>query len=110
MKTIYHTIILVSISVFLFSCGGKQENSTSEVKPADGKSVFEAQCTRCHGSNGKLGLSGAKDLTITTLTPDEMIPVITNGRNGGLMPTFKDVLSAEEIKLVAGYVETNLKN
>lgn len=110
MRTIYHTIILGSISLFLFACGGNTENKTVTNPPDEGKSIYEAQCSRCHGSNGKLGLAGAKDLSITTLTPDEMIPIITHGKNAGMMPAYGNTLSADEIKAVTNYIETNLKN
>lgn len=93
------------------SCGGNaSEKAGGEKKPSEGKSVYEAQCVRCHGSNGKLGLSGAKDLTVTTLTPDEMVQVISDGANGGMMPSYKEALTSEEIRAVAEYVETELKN
>ena len=98
------------VSLSLFACGGNAENKTEEKQPSNGKSVYEAQCVRCHGSNGKLGLSGAKDLSTTSLTPSEMIPVITNGSNGGMMPAFKEGLSETEIQAVADYIETTLKN
>jgi len=100
----------VLATVILSSCGGNTEKKTDEKQPLDGKSVYEAQCTRCHGSNGKMGLSGAKDLTITTFSEAEMVTQITNGSASGIMPAYKDVLSAEEIKAVANYIETNLKN
>ena len=97
--------------LFFASCGGNDSKKTEGgAPPSAGESVYEAQCVRCHGSNGKLGLSGAKDLTVTTLTPDEMVQVISDGAKGGMMPGFKESLSAEEIKAVADYIETTLKN
>lgn len=93
------------------SCGsGGSEKTGGADKPSAGKSVYEAQCTRCHGSNGKLGLSGAKDLSVTALSPAEMEQVIADGSGGGMMPSFKEALNADEIKAVAGYVETELKH
>jgi len=106
-------ILLPSLTwatVLLSSCGGNTETKIGEKQPLDGKSVYEAQCTRCHGSNGKMGLSGAKDLTITTFSEEEMVTQIANGSSSGIMPAYKDVLSVEEIKAVANYIETNLKN
>lgn len=98
-----------SILLCFASCGGS-EKPGGAAKPSAGESVYEANCTRCHGSNGKLGLSGAKDLTVTTLTPAEMQQVIADGANGGMMPGYKEVLKPEEIQAVAEYIETELKN
>jgi cytochrome c6 len=73
----------------------------------DGMSVFRRHCVTCHGADGKLGLSGAKDLTQSALSLEERIAQITNGKN--LMIPYRDVLSAAEIKAVAEYT-LGLKN
>jgi mono/diheme cytochrome c family protein len=87
--------------------GFKQEIATNEfatVAPdALGKTIFEAKCTGCHGMDGKQGLSGAKDLTLSTKTHQEKIAVITNGKNA--MMGYKNMLSQEQIEAVAEYVE-----
>ena len=72
--------------------------------PPDGLAIFRQYCVVCHGADGKLGLNGAKDLTVSALTLDERINTITNGRK--LMTPFNEVLSAEEIKAVAQYTLT----
>lgn len=86
----------------------KKEHKTNEFAdvPAEalGKTIFDSKCMNCHGSDGKMGLSGAKDLTVSTLTHDEKIAAVANGKNA--MMSFKDVLSAEEIEAVTSYVET----
>lgn len=51
-----------------------------------------------------MGLNGAANLAISTLTKEEAMQVITNGRK--LMAPYKSILSAEEIDAVAGYVLT----
>ncbi len=106
------TIITGLSALLLAACGGNKADADKEpaAAPSAGKSVYEAQCTRCHGSNGKLGLSGAKDLTATKLSTAEMETVIAQGANGGMMPAFGEVLSADEIKATADYIETALKN
>ncbi len=91
----------------LFSCGnGGKEKSDSK---AIGQETYEKQCVRCHGKDGNLGLSGAKSLSKTNLNSAEMIPIITNGSSGGIMPSYREILSEEEIKNVAQYIETRLK-
>ena len=70
---------------------------------ASGKNIFDSKCANCHGSDGKLGLSGAKDLTISTLSRQEKIEIITNGKNA--MRSFKNDLSAEQIEAVTNYID-----
>ncbi|MBV6439485.1 MAG: hypothetical protein EPGJADBJ_01126 [Saprospiraceae bacterium] len=92
------------------ACGsaGDQINrpaATAQSSPApatpDGRAIFRKYCVTCHGADGKLGLNGAKDLTVSTLALEERINVITYGRK--VMTPFNEVLTPEEIKAVAEY-------
>lgn len=58
----------------------------------------------CHGTGGNLGLSGAKDLTKSQLSKEEMIAVVTRGKGG--MAGFGHLLSAEQINDVVDHVRT----
>lgn len=86
----------------LFSCGNNTGNNASP--PSQGQTLYEANCTTCHGNDGKLGVLGAKDLSVTAFTKDQMIEIITNGKN--TMTPFAAMLSAEETNAVAEYVQT----
>jgi mono/diheme cytochrome c family protein len=89
----------------------KQEIAVAVANPADtgydkevhGKAIFTSYCAACHGQDGKLGLAGAKNLTTSTLTDEEVVNIITNGKNA--MSPYKKVLNAEEIDAVAAYVK-----
>jgi cytochrome c6 len=82
-----------------------QKVETATLPAAEvGKKVFEEKCQLCHGADGKLGLSGAKDLTASVLTHEEKIAIVMNGKNA--MMSYKDQLSAEQIDAVVGYIET----
>lgn len=70
----------------------------------DGMAIFRQYCVTCHGADGKLALNGAKDLTISILTLEERINIITNGKK--LMTPFNEILTPEEIKAVAEYTQT----
>ena len=96
--------------LLLAACGGNTNETETKKEEHPGQSVYRKNCATCHGSNGKMGLSGAKDLSLTKLSVEEMVPIITNGSSGGIMPGFKESLSAEEIKASAEYIETQLKN
>jgi len=113
--------VLVGItSLFVTACESAQDKITRREAAAkqaegegeragspDGMAVFRRHCVTCHGADGKLGLSGAKDLTQSALSLEERIVQITNGKN--LMTPYRDVLSAAEIKAVAEYT-LGLKN
>lgn len=70
----------------------------------DGKTVFEANCTSCHGADGKLGLLGSPDLTTSVLDINSKVEIIRNGK--GAMQPFGGLLTDEEIQAVANYVES----
>jgi len=72
----------------------------TSTKP-DGMAVFRKHCVVCHGADGKLGLNGAKDLTVSPRPKAARIEIITNGKN--LMTPFGKILQPEEIEAVADY-------
>jgi mono/diheme cytochrome c family protein len=77
----------------------KQDNTAL----ADGASIYNAKCSQCHGGDGKSGLSGAKDLTVSTLSFEEKRNVILHGKNA--MMGYKGQLTEEQVNAVTGYVE-----
>ena len=93
-------LIIIALAVFAVACGnkGKSNETTSSV---DGQKIYKANCTLCHGDDGKLGLNNSKDLTASKLTMDERITMIKNGK--GAMTGFSSLLTEEEIKAVAEY-------
>lgn len=107
--------ILAIATIFaLGSCESAEEKIAKETAAAqgagkvslapDGMAVFRKNCVTCHGANGKLGLNGAKDLSVSTLSVEERVSIITNGKN--LMTPFAAVLSPEEIQSVAAFTLT----
>lgn len=71
----------------------------------NGESLFKANCVLCHGNDGKLGASGAKDLSASTMDAAEMKQIILNGK--GLMPSAN--VNDEQATAIAEYVNSNLK-
>jgi cytochrome c5 len=69
-----------------------------------GKAVFNAYCIGCHGEDGKLGLNGSKDLSISTLVESDIRQIILNGKNA--MSPYKKVLTEKEVDAVLEYVKT----
>ena len=64
-------------------------------------------CKSCHGKKGSLGLGGAAKLTKSTMSLEERIDVITNGK--GKMTPFGALLSEKELLAVAKFTETLAK-
>lgn len=95
----------ISIGVLLVSllsrCG--ERDYRDENGNIDGSKVFSANCTSCHGENGALGASGAKNLQESTLSVEDIRHIVRNGSANGQMMPFKDMLSDEEIAAVAEY-------
>ena len=89
------------ICLMLIACSGKENTNATTNDTADGATIFKKYCILCHGADGKLGLNGAKDLTVSPLTKAERIVLIANGKNA--MTPFKGILSASEIEAVAEY-------
>lgn len=118
MKKLIVCFAIASLGLLL-ACGGdkkesassssanKNAGSTAEAAVTTGnkkgKLVYKQYCVICHGADGKLAVSGAKDLSVSVLTMEESIDQITNGK--GLMTPYKDILSASQIKSVAEYLE-----
>jgi mono/diheme cytochrome c family protein len=102
-------LIFFGTCLFMASCGSNAAKPVATDPIASetelpGKAIFTRNCKLCHGVDGTLGVSGAANLSISALTVDEKIQVITNGRRG--MASFKQQLTPGEIRMVAEYVET----
>ena len=118
-KTLIFGLIILGT---LIACQGKKADSAGTPPPTpdpvastpapaaapvvnlEGKKTFETYCILCHGVDGKLGLNGSKDLSISTITTEERIAQVTNGK--GLMTPFKEILTEAEIKAVVEYTES----
>jgi len=94
--------------------GKKQPRGSSAEAVQRGKAIFDKKCAVCHyaasverkigpglkglNKRGTFGVTGGK------ITDESLKTWIENGDN--LMPPFKDVLGADEIKDVVHYVRT----
>ncbi len=83
---------------------GPKVDTTAISDPIEaGKLIYSNSCISCHGADGKLGLGGAKDLSVTQLSAEEQKTIIRNGKNA--MPGYKD-LSEEQVDGLLQYVAT----
>lgn len=106
---VLRTSLAVIATVALLACGGATNSESSSGNSSNGDKVIDAaglyakKCSLCHGADGKLMLSGATDLSKSTLSLRERIMVITNGRK--TMAPYKGLLSEKEIEALAIYIE-----
>lgn len=68
-----------------------------------GKQLYTAACINCHGQNGDLGKSGAKNLKTTVLNETEKLALIKKGK--GVMPAYSS-LSDTQIQAIVQYINT----
>jgi len=96
-------LIFLMLAILIYACSNKPDPRPVD-QAADGQKIYKQYCVVCHGPDGKLGLNGAKDLTISRYTEAERIVQVTEGK--GAMTPFKNVLTPEEIKAVVAYTLT----
>ena len=105
--------VLASLSFFLIIASFSLAYKAKDYRAGDksiaisGKEIFEEKCSLCHGNDGKLGMAGAKDLSVSMMDHAGIVEIITNGKNG--MTSYKSTLSVEQIEAVSSYIETDLK-
>ena len=104
LATLSFFFIVVSFSLAYKS---KAAKAGEKIIAINGKQIFTEKCALCHGGDGKLGVSGAKDLSVTQLAHAGIVDIVTNGKN--TMAAYKGALTAEQIEEVASYIETDLK-
>jgi len=80
------------------------ESVGNENQLSDGQTIYQTHCQNCHGAAGKLGLSGAPDLTASVISDVEMKERIVNGKNA--MQGYGKILSEEEIEKVIDYIHS----
>ena len=99
-------VCILGVSQMIFSCSQSIEEIEKLPETERGKALYDAKCASCHGEDGKLGSSGAKDLSQSTLTDDEIKNSVLYGNEKG-MPPFKDQLGTEDnINLLVSYVKS----
>jgi mono/diheme cytochrome c family protein len=100
-KRIIHSGLIVFFGLLflwnLSSCG--EEPKTAG--PVDAQALFIKRCATCHGSEGNLQLSGAKNITLSQLSADEIKNQIIHGKGG--MPPFESMLTVQEIDALTAY-------
>ena len=73
---------------------------------AFGQTVYQAQCTTCHGANaqGVTGPNLTDDHYLHVKSIEDIGDVLLNGRAAGAMPAFGNRLHPNELVLVSSYI------
>ena len=88
-------------------------STTAAGQAADGKTLYEANCKKCHGVLGTPPKTMQKKFEkimvfdadfIAKRSDDSLVKVLTKGGKTEDMKSFKEKLSADEMKAVAKYV------
>ncbi|PIY09031.1 MAG: hypothetical protein COZ18_09240 [Flexibacter sp. CG_4_10_14_3_um_filter_32_15] len=69
-----------------------------------GKQLYTQYCENCHGADGAAGLSGAKNLQISTLSDEEAKRRIKKGK-GNMLP-YEKVLNDKQIDAVLTHIKS----
>ncbi len=113
-------------SLWLFSLNGEMEslpfaqavNPLANMSPVEiaagvpdllaGQSTFDLVCAACHGNNG-LGGGHSEGISLQSVSTNlqRIATVMTRGQNEQ-MPAFENILTAEQIRDVANYVNQGL--
>lgn len=107
------TSTLLLLAGLLTACGGgggatAPETNTGATPAQRAEGIFNSQCALCHGRRGDQQLSGAKLLNVSTLSREEMVAVVSNGR--GAMMAYKNMLTPAEIDAVVDHAMGLRKN
>ncbi len=103
-------LLMTTASYGLAEMASKNKAKVStEAVAADGsinaQVLYTDNCALCHGADGKLGMTGAKDLSVTQMQKDSIQQVILNGK--GAMKSVP--LSQEQAAAIADYVLSSVK-
>ncbi|MNK05450.1 Cytochrome c-551 precursor [compost metagenome] len=104
-------LVASSFCFLLAACGGNEtvEDTTKPVSNEpisleDARAVYTLNCASCHGPDGTLQASNAKDLSVSKLNEGEIEHMIRKGNDKGMMP-YEEMLSTAEIKGVVKFVQ-----
>jgi uncharacterized membrane protein SirB2 len=102
------SLLMITASYGLGEVGKKHRMKGAEITSdnINAQEIYTAKCANCHGGDGKLGFSGASDLSKTAMDAAGIKAIILNGRNA--MPPAAEVNDAQAAA-VAAYVESSVK-
>jgi len=98
-------VVLIILILTLTACGNPppRESNSTDSEQSEVMTLYKQKCLSCHAADlsGRIGPS--LETVGERLSKEELITIITMGVRG--MPSFKRVLSAEEIDTLAVWLE-----
>ena len=95
------TTMNVRLVMFLLCLSPLPQLALAKPPLLPGQAIFQKNCQRCHGANGKLGVNGAHDLTKSNLNAFGRTYLVANGM--GKMPAFGKALTPAQVQQVVAY-------
>lgn len=91
----------------VLSCkpASKSCDECAETSEYTGQNLYLNQCASCHGNDGKLGNSGAKDLTQSKLSDVAIREILHEGK-GAMPPMLELVAEPIHMDSVIHYIKT----
>ena len=102
------SLLMITASYGLAEMGRKQKPVVVAEGAAalDGKSLYELNCKLCHGDDGKLGMTGASDLSASVMDLATIKQTILQGKGN----MAKLAMTDEQAAAVAAYVDGSIKS
>lgn len=94
------TILVASFALPVFAEDAQEADSQQQ----DPKKLFANSCSWCHGNFGMKAGKGGPKLAGTTKDEEGVYNTIIKGQ--GAMPSFKNTLKPDEIRLLARYIKS----
>ena len=104
-------VVAANAAGWYAQCRAGKKSADPDGAP-QGKDLFSSNCQKCHGVTGRGdGPNGdpqhqPADLTASTTPDGIMFYKIWNGRRAPVMPSFKSVMTKEEIWTVIEYAKS----
>ena len=101
-----YVLILTALVVSCSSPSTDNYSDTTNESNISSKALYTLHCEACHGADGKKGISGAADLSVSIINPKKIKSTILNGNEKGMMPYKEIITNPAEIDSLVSYVQT----
>lgn len=100
LKRIFYGLALLSVG-----CSDTSQELLTGSPMEKGEQLYQIHCARCHGSDGRKGASGAKNLKESSLSNTQIMDIVSKGK--GTMPSYKNTIKGDSSYIwLADYVQS----